>query len=943
MDMLKKYFPILIKHVAPVGLFILLPLLVSLYLGHNIIIQEKEKHISKVSTKIENYLKDIESEITPESFLLKVARGAWVTLNEREQNHFWNYYQNLCSFLQSEPDLYVFNDKGSLITPQNINLKSKFLAAKLWNILDASYEEKSSFAYKYKKQFNSFLGKEFKLGTFIDNRNRLMPIIVNTQTGYLYWMNSPENPKKGILLIFWSIPSFEFRFNQVIKRYSLKFETCFIRYFSGEIETFTEKKQKFNHDDIYLKSVLMDPRDGYIDSNGLLWKSLKLEDLWLIGSLQSNALTYDNYHIIFISIVSALGIIIISAYIWIINKSNYYFSIKTKLITLFLIAVFTPVMGFSFLGYQYLSYMRENLISEFGKESRDLLLNIDRELGSSGNVFRNDFREMVKDFQYYDKDEKIRKKFANYLETFDLAAIERRLASDASPINHLTNNVTFEGMNVVTDPFSKCCIDTMFNTNLMDTVDPALRNAMTSPEIGMALFWNSPDDVKNFVFGDIDFYLYWCISQTPQYGNEYYFVLRVTDNVLRDHLRKRLEECKNNPKERDYKIFACNDKKSEWFPDNSIASSLKDVTRRLNFMGKPIETEINIKSKKYLLLGLKSGKLTGYNLYALYPYKKIEEKLSQARKYIILCILIFIIMAFLIGNRLSETFLYPVKQLENGVRAIKSRNNEFRIEILQKDEFGILAQSFNKMIGNLKEMELAKYIQESLLPKNLPQLEGYQLSFSNRMASAVGGDYFDATLLDENNLCIIIGDVSGHGVASALVMATAKAVLYNGFNRRKNLKELLESLNSVINAYFGKPPVRKMITLFATIINLPTGKAEFIDAGHNFPFKISVDRQITPIMMAELPIGIVKKFKIQSSNEFSLEKGETIVFYTDGIVEATDRTEEQYGYDRFTDSLSTMGNLDAENIIKNLFERYEKWKDGTEPDDDVTLAVLKRL
>ena len=134
-----------------------------------------------------------------------------------------------------------------------------------------------------------------------------------------------------------------------------------------------------------------------------------------------------------------------------------------------------------------------------------------------------------------------------------------------------------------------------------------------------------------------------------------------------------------------------------------------------------------------------------------------------------------------------------------------------------------------------------------------------------------------------------------------------------------------------------------MITLFATIINLPTGKAEFIDAGHNFPFKISVDRQITPIMMAELPIGIVKKFKIQSSNEFSLEKGETIVFYTDGIVEATDRTEEQYGYDRFTDSLSTMGNLDAENIIKNLFERYEKWKDGTEPDDDVTLAVLKRL
>ncbi len=946
---LKKYFLLFIKHSAPVGLFILLPLLVTLYLGHNIIIQEKEKHISSLSTKVENSLKDIESEIAPESFLLKVARGAWYVLNQNDENdennleEFWNFYQSLCTFISSEPDIYVYDDRGALVTPQNISLKSRFLANKLWNNINSSYEEKSKFAYKYRKQLQSFLGKEFKIGTFIESRNRLMPIIVNTKIGYVYWMNFPKSPKKGIMLIFWKIPGFEFRLNQIIKRYSSKFDSSFIRYFSGDVNSFSDNNYKHNYDDIYLRCSLMDAKDGYIDDKGLLWKSLKLDDLWYLASIKSNALKYDFYHSVLVNVVLILGLLIISAYIWIIKKQSYYFSIKTKLVTLFLTAVFTPVMGFSFLGYQYVRYMRENLISEFGKESRDILLNIDRELGSSGNIFIDDFREMVKDFQQYDKDKKVRKKFEQYLETFDLAVIERRLASDASQINCLNNYVTFEGMSVITDPFSRCCIDTQLNTNLMDSVDPVLKNAMESPEMEMSLFWNSPDYVRIFAFGEMEFYLYWCITQSQQYGNEYFFILRVIDNVLREHLRQRLEDCKKNPKEREYIIVACNDKNGEWFPNNSLSKDLKAISRRLNYMGKPIETEISVNSKRYLLLGIKSWKLNGYTFYALYPYKKIDDKLDRIIKYIIICIILFIAIALLIGNRLSETFLYPVKQLENGVKAIKSRDTEFRIESLQNDEFGNLAQSFNKMIGNLKEMELAKYIQESLLPQNLPQLKGYQLSFSNRMASGVGGDYFDVKLLDEDNLCIIIGDVSGHGVASALVMAIAKAVLYHGFNRTRDLNELFCNLNSVINTYFGKPPVKKMITLFATIINLPTGKATYIDSGHNFPMKISSDGQITEITMIGIPVGIVKRFRKQAVSEFNLEKGDAVVFYTDGIVEVTGKTEEQYGYERFKNNLSTMNDENSDNIINRLFVEYEKWQDGTEPDDDVTLAVLKRI
>ncbi len=940
-----KYFSLLLKHLAPVGLFVVLPLLAALWLGHNIIIQERDKHVLELSTRIENNLKDIDSEIAPESFLLKVGKGAWYLLKEyeNEPEKFWNYYRSLCNYLDLEPDFYLFDEKGTLITPREINLKSRFIASKLWSVIDAPYDKKTEFVDKYKKQFKSFLGNEFRFGAFLENKNCLMPIIVNTQIGYVYWMNFPDNPKKGLMIVFWDAPAFNFRLKEILNRYSSKFEDGFIRPLLGNIESFSNKNRNTNYENIYLKTVLMNTNESYIDQNGLVWKSLKIDKICLVAALKGNSIEYDKYHSYFVIFIFLFGISIILSYIWTVRRQNSFLSIRTKLIGLFLIAVFTPVMAFSFLGYQYISDMRENLYTEFGNESRNVLLDIDRELGTSGNVFRDEFREIVEKYKHYDEDANVRKEFVKRIENHDLVLVERRLISDASVVHQLTNHVVFEDMSVITDPFSMCCIDTMLNTNLSDSIDPVLRNALKSPESCMNSFWARPDNVQDFIFGSVEFYLYWCFSNTSQNGQEYFFVLRATDVLLREHLKKRLLECKNNPKERDFQIFVCSNKNGEWFPDNSLESQLKTISNRIKYMGKPIETEIDINSKRYLLLGLKSSKLRGYSFFALYPYEKIENKLDKVTYGILIAIAFFVLMAIAIGYHLAGTFLYPVQRLEDGVRAIKERNSKFRIETLQNDEFGGLAISFNKMIEDLKEMELAKYIQEALLPQSLPKLSGYQLCFSNRMASAVGGDYFDTLLLDEDNLCIIIGDVSGHGVASALVMAIAKAVLYHGFRETRNLIDLFGDLNSVVNTYFSKPPVKKMITLFATIINLPSGKAVYLDAGHNFPMKISTTSDITELKMFGLPVGILKKMKKQTTNEYVIEKGEAVVFYTDGIVEATGRTPEQYGYDRFKEHLSEMTRYNADMIMESLFKRYEKWEDGTEPDDDVTLAILKRL
>ena len=143
MGLFERYLSILFRYMAVIGLFVLLPLFVIFYLGHKVINIEKEEHISKISEKIENNLRDIESDIIPESFLLKVARGAWFTFNKENQiDKYWDYYNKLCLFLNTKTDLYVFNENGSLITPEYYTVKSRFLAVKLWNVIGGSYKDK---------------------------------------------------------------------------------------------------------------------------------------------------------------------------------------------------------------------------------------------------------------------------------------------------------------------------------------------------------------------------------------------------------------------------------------------------------------------------------------------------------------------------------------------------------------------------------------------------------------------------------------------------------------------------------------------------------------------------------------------------------------------------------------------------------------------------------
>lgn len=932
-------------HLAPVLLFIFLPLMLAVYLGYHAIIIEKEKHLERLASDLDTSLTQLNCEIDAEVFLKKVARGSYRKFMASRANPqaFASYYASLTRFLPGEFDLYAFDQNGTLATPANVPLRSRYLATRLWEIINCAPIEQNKRLYKIKRSLRSFLGDEFRMSQFLEGRDSCLPLIVRHRNGYIYWYNDPHQPSRGILMVFWEIPDLDFRARQVTLRQKANFAAGFLARNEESVRYYGSDNIEEQHaSEIYRKVALLGEPNVF-DEHERLWSAKKISGLWVFAALNADLTSFAIAQTGFVVFLTLLAIGGILAYSWASRSKSLYISIRVKLMVLFLTAVTSPIMGFIYLGYRYLDDRQQNLHAAVANQSRKLLFTLDESFRDIGANFLDDFFALSRKVAT-SVDSDFNQDVLARIEANELISIELRDTANAEIRYFVQNEMFFEGMREVSDAFSRFCIDHILGSRLADAVDPILEMVVQSPEAGMSFFFTRPGEVHKMEFGPVPLFLFWDIFKNA--GNEqvYVYIVQSANRLLRrlmsQHLKTSLQEKANLP----FFLAASHRKTEEWLPYRvKSAPGLQDFSNRVFFSDQPVETLIRIKGDDYILTGQKGKSAKDYAFYAFYPIKIITDDIARQRRMLLAGIFLFLIVALLTGWLLSDTFLSPVARLGEGVAAIKSRDHSFRIETSQKDEFGDLALSFNHMIADLKEMQLAKDVQESLLPSSPPVIPGYEVSFANRMASAVGGDYFDVHVLDKDRVCVVIGDVTGHGVSSALVMAMARAIFYQGLKEGSDLISLFDDLNLAIFEYFHLPPVRKMITVFAAVINLSDGSGEFVNAGHNFPVKLSVAGVCEDLAAVHLPIGACRKLRNLTTKKFGMERGETLVFYTDGLVEVLNQQKQMYGYERFKATLADNSCNTATEITSELIKQYETWLGEAEPDDDLTLIVFRRL
>jgi serine phosphatase RsbU (regulator of sigma subunit) len=240
-----------------------------------------------------------------------------------------------------------------------------------------------------------------------------------------------------------------------------------------------------------------------------------------------------------------------------------------------------------------------------------------------------------------------------------------------------------------------------------------------------------------------------------------------------------------------------------------------------------------------------------------------------------------------------------------------------------------------------QELRIARLIQQTLLPKSLPQLPDYDVAAYYQPAREVGGDFYDFLELEDGRLGLVVGDVTDKGVPAALVMATTRTVLRGSAQRLFSPGEVLRRANE---ALVSDIPPNMFITCLYAILEPESGHLIYANAGHDLPYRRRADRNegAQELRARGMPLGLMPGMSYEEK-ELVLERGESVLFYSDGLVEAHDARREMFGFPRLQGLVGTHRSGGSSLISFLLSELTRFTGEGWEQEDDITLVTLDRM
>lgn len=312
------------------------------------------------------------------------------------------------------------------------------------------------------------------------------------------------------------------------------------------------------------------------------------------------------------------------------------------------------------------------------------------------------------------------------------------------------------------------------------------------------------------------------------------------------------------------------------------------------------------------------------------------------------------LVSFLIGLFISRRITSAVHSLSRATQAIRSGNLDYRIETHKNDQLGELTRSFNDMARSIKvllnevrekhriqaELEMAREVQARFLPKNPPTNGRLELAAIWMPARMVSGDYYDFIVHDGRALDIVVSDISGKGMSAALMMAGLQSALraqsmIDGLEMRPGrIVRLVDRLNQ--HLCLNSAP-DKFATLFICSYDIHTSLLTYCCAGHNPPYLYSNGTR-TQLMTGGCPIGMFSDWTYEEDT-IGIDTDDLFVIYTDGITEAQNREQKEFGEDRLERVIHDNRNRSCEEIQKRILAAVRDFSHGAEQFDDQTVVV----
>ena len=334
------------------------------------------------------------------------------------------------------------------------------------------------------------------------------------------------------------------------------------------------------------------------------------------------------------------------------------------------------------------------------------------------------------------------------------------------------------------------------------------------------------------------------------------------------------------------------------------------------------------------------------------------ERMQRVRVELASIALITLLVGCVLSAILIGIFVRPIQALSDTVRAIGEGQMLTEIGSSGNEEIDDIARAFNEVTakfraaqGNLmeqeriqREMQVAQEIQQTLLPRSVPDLDGFELGYLYRAAKEVGGDYFDFINVDDRTIGVVVADVSGKGVPGSLVMTMIRTALRMEARGNRSASDVMSKMNAFVTEDMKKG---MFVTMFYVVLDSVNRAVTYASAGHNPMILYRGGQDATYFLKPKgIPVGINASGedlfrKTISVEKLTLRQDDMLVIYTDGITEAMNPAREQFGEARLLAAIKRHGHRTAEEFSEALNQEIHEFTAGALQNDDITLVAIK--
>jgi serine phosphatase RsbU (regulator of sigma subunit) len=622
-----------------------------------------------------------------------------------------------------------------------------------------------------------------------------------------------------------------------------------------------------------------------------------------------------------------------------------FVSIKWKIPLFFLYATLLPLAGTLVLSHQVIRDRRNVMISEIQHQAIETLSRIDSDfLKEKAHALRifGAFRDQVQNASSTAEiaslaiELKARKE-VSWVEVRDKQA--RRLTTTWGQENQ-------QDLESLTVTIAKVCLKRFLpglppqDTSLQLTVAQTfLSDIFLCAATGWPRVLERPEELHSLKFSDWDLYLFWSAFSPGSTGAAFVHAHQRI-YFLRVLFLRNLLSSDTAASHAPFRLFSFDENRGVPFPDEpKNETGLKKFFHLIRIAQEPVFGEILLEDTRFLATGIPGRFLDGFSLLALYPISEIDRAVNRINVFVRNGVAAGLLLVLFVAFTLTDAFLRPIHELTKGVKALRDRDSRVRINVIGRDELGRLATVLNKTLADAEELFLAHSVQAQLIPQVMPDIPGYSIDLMSHPARDLGGDYCDVQPLPNGEYLIVIGDVTGHGVSSALVMTMAKAGVLDYIATDLPLTELLKRLNTLFSSHFQREVV---MTFFAAILNPETGRFRYSCAGHPGPIYLKNNGEVDRLMIPHPPLGFSPRSTRLKESELTMAPGEMIVLFTDLLMEMQNPKGVSWGPANLIGFLSERKNLSTDQVLQEVFTQATSWTGSAAFEDDFSVIVLKR-